>query len=77
MDIRAGTNEQKDDEQEGLEVEERGLRKSIGAQRSHQSGQEKYGPWWVEDCALRKRAMNEANEGWLGPCSAARTRGPE
>ena len=41
VDIRAGTNEQKDDEQEGLEVEERGLRKSIGAQRSHQSGQEK------------------------------------
>ena len=53
VDIRAGTNEQKDDEQEGLEVEERGLRWSvIGAQRSRQSGQErkyveKYGPWSV------------------------------
>jgi hypothetical protein len=56
-DVRAGTDEQEDDEQKGLEIEERGLRRSIGAQRSHQSGQErkyveKYGPWDVEDCAL-------------------------
>jgi hypothetical protein len=36
-DVRAGTNEQEDDEQEGLEAEERGLRLGGSACKSRQS----------------------------------------
>ena len=48
-DVRAGTDEQEDDEQEGLEVEKRGLRWGSGAQSSSvvsgRKTREKDGPW--------------------------------
>jgi hypothetical protein len=56
-DVRACTDEQEDDEQEGLEVEQRRLRWSTGTWESRQSSLkrkyvERYRPWC---CCKRKR----------------------
>jgi len=63
-DVRACTNEQEDDEQEGLEVEQRRLRWSTSAWESRQSGlKRKYMERYRPCCYCKRQTACGAYEG--------------
>jgi hypothetical protein len=65
-DVRACTNEQEDDEQEGLEVEQRRLRWSTGARESRQSGlKRKYMERHRPCCCCKQQTACGGLQGWL------------